>query len=105
MLNNFDNFDLWKEKFPPNSYVFKGFGLINLFDVTAEEMLSSIKANLLASGTHLISNLQNNLRDFYGIKDLKLGYSIFDNINTKICETVVKKSNSKFITINNIKLI
>lgn len=99
LLNNFDNFDLWKEKFPPNSYVFKGFGLINLFDVTAEEMLSSIKANLLASGTHLISNLQNNLRDFYGIKDLKLGYSIFDNINTKICETVVKKSNS--IILNN----
>ncbi|MDP5106195.1 MAG: GAF domain-containing protein [Polaribacter sp.] len=99
LLNNFDNIDLWKEKFPPNSYIFKGFGLINLFDVTAEEMLSSIKANLLAGGTQLISNLQSNLRDFYSIKDLKLGYSIFDNINTKICETVVKKSNS--IILNN----
>ncbi|OAD46682.1 hypothetical protein [Polaribacter atrinae] len=94
LLNNFDNIALWKEKFPPNSYIFKGFGLISLFDVTSEEMLSSIKANLLEGGKDLIPKLQSNLRDFYSIKDLKLGYSIFDNINTKICETQVNKSNS-----------
>jgi len=94
LLNNFDNIDLWREKFPPNGYIFKGFGLINLFDVTSEEMLSSIKANLLAGGDDLIEKLQNNLRDFYNIKDLKLGYSIFDKVNAKVCETVVKESNS-----------
>ncbi len=94
LLNNFDNIALWKEKFPPNSYIFKGFGLISLFDVTSEEMLSSIKANLLEGGDDLIPKLQSNLRDFYSIKDLKLGYSIFDNVNTKICETQVNKSNS-----------
>ncbi len=94
LLNNFNNIELWKEKFPPNSYIFKGFGLVNLFDVTSEEMLSSIKANLLAGGENLIFKLQNNLRDFYNIKDLKLGYSIFDNTNSKICEMVVQKSNS-----------
>ena len=99
LLNNFDNIALWKEKFPPNSYIFKGFGIINLFDVTSEEMLSSIKANLLASDDTLIFKLQNNLRDFYAIKDLKLGYSIFDNLNSKLCETVVSKSNS--IILNN----
>ena len=94
LLNNFDNIALWKEKFPPNSYIFKGFGLISLFDVTSEEMLSSIKANLLKGGQNLIPKLQSNLRDFYSIRDLKLGYSIFDNVNTKICETQVNKSNS-----------
>ena len=94
LLNNFDNIDLWREKFPPNSYVYKGFGIINLFDVTAEEMISSIKANLLAGGDNLIFKLQNNLRDFYALKDLRLGYSIFDNSHSKICETVVQKSNS-----------
>tara|TARA_R110002049_G_scaffold86767_1_gene220306 strand:+ start:5489 stop:7876 length:2388 start_codon:yes stop_codon:yes gene_type:complete len=99
LLNNFENIALWKEKFPPNSYIFKGFGIINLFDVTSEEMLSSIKANLLASDDTLIFKLQNNLRDFYAIKDLKLGYSIFDNLNSKLCETVVSKSNS--IILNN----
>ncbi len=94
LLNNFENIELWKEKFPPNSYIFNGFGLISLFDVTSEEMLSSIKANLLAGGEKLIYKLQSNLRDFYSIKDLKLGFSIFDKVNTKVCETKVKKSNS-----------
>ncbi|MHB0754464.1 GAF domain-containing protein [Polaribacter sp. M15] len=100
LLNNYENIAMWKEKFPPNSYIFKGFGLINLFDVTSEEMLSAIKANLLAGGDDLIYKLQNNLRDFYSIKDLKLGYSIYDNINTKVCETVVKQSNSIILNKN-----
>ena len=94
LLNNFDNIDLWKEKIPPNSYIFKGFGIINLFDVTSEEMISAIKANLLSGGDDLIYKLQSNLRDFYSIKDLKLGYSIFDNLNSSICTTVGKKTNS-----------
>tara|TARA_R110002126_G_scaffold72364_1_gene180895 strand:- start:57607 stop:59994 length:2388 start_codon:yes stop_codon:yes gene_type:complete len=100
LLDNYENIELWKEKFPPNSYIFKGFGLVSLFDVTSEEMLSEIKANLLSGGDDLIYKLQSNLRDFYSIKDLKLGYSIFDNINTKLCETVVKKSNSIILNKN-----
>ncbi|WP_299016403.1 GAF domain-containing protein [uncultured Polaribacter sp.] len=94
LLNNFDDINAWKEKFPPNSYIFKGFGIINLFDVTSEETLSAIKANLLGDGDQLISKLQNNLRDFYSLKDLKLGYSIFDNTNHKLCETIGNRSNS-----------
>ncbi|MCG1037502.1 GAF domain-containing protein [Polaribacter sargassicola] len=94
LLNNFENIDVWKEKFPPDSYIFKGFGLVSLFDVTSEEMLSAIKANLLSGGNDLIYKLQNNLRDFYSIKDLKLGFSIFDNVNSKVCEAAIKKSNS-----------
>jgi hypothetical protein len=102
LLNNFGNIELWKEKFPKNSYIFKGFGLVSLFDVTSEEMLSSIKENLLAGGENLIPKLQNNLRDFYSIKDLKLGFSIFDNINTKVCENKVNKTNSLILNDNEI---
>lgn len=94
LLNNFDTIDIWKEKFPINSYIFKGFGIINLFDVTTDEILSSIRTNLLRSDENLILDLQANIRKFYNIPDLKLGYSIFDNFNTKICETATNKSNS-----------
>ena len=94
LLNNFDNIDIWKEKFPVNSYIFKGFGIINLFDVTTDEILSNIRTNLLRSDENLILDLQANIRKFYNIPDLKLGYSIFDNFNTKICQTATNKSNS-----------
>ncbi|MCP5061740.1 MAG: GAF domain-containing protein, partial [Ignavibacteriae bacterium] len=33
LLDNFENIELWKEKFPPNSYLFKGFVISNIFDV------------------------------------------------------------------------
>ena len=94
LLNNFDNIAIWKEKFPPNSYIYKGFGIMNLFDVTTDEVVSNIRTNLLKSGSNLITELQKDLRKFYSIPDLKLGYSIFDNINEKICETAINKSNS-----------
>ncbi len=94
LLDNFDNIEVWKEKFPPMSYVFKGFGIMNLFDVTSDETLSSLKDNLLRSDEHLVSDLRLNLRKFYNIKDLMLGFSIFDAFNTKVCNTKIKKSES-----------
>jgi hypothetical protein len=78
LLDSFDNIDIWKEKFPPNSYIFKGFGIINLFDVTADETLSSMNSILLRSDENLLKDLRKNLAQFYNIKDLMLGFSIFD---------------------------
>ena len=61
-------------------------------------MLSSIKANLLSDDKNLIEKLQRNLRDFYSIKDLRFGYSIFDSKNSRIRETIANKSNSIILT-------
>ncbi len=94
LLDNFDNIEIWKEKFPPNSYIFKGFGIMNLFDVTADETLSSLRDNLLRQDENLLVDMQQNLREFYNIKDLKLGFSIFDAINTKLCQTSINNSDS-----------
>ena len=92
LLDSFDNFDIWKEKFPPNSYNFKGFGLMNLFDVTTDVTLSKISNDLLRGGDDLIPDLQKHLREFFNIKDLKIGYSVFDG-NTKNLESArVRKS-------------
>ena len=96
LLDNFDNIDVWKEKFPPNSYIYKGFGIMNLFDVTTDETISKIRANLLRSDDNLLSDLQENIRDFYNIKDLMLGFSVFDfspenkqSLKTKKSESLI----------------
>ncbi len=98
LLDNFDNIDIWKEKFPPNSYIFKGFGIMNLFDVTADETLSSLRDNLLRQDDNLLIDMQQNLREFYNIKDLQLGFSIFDAINYKLCQTNIKKTDSLILS-------
>ncbi|TVZ55998.1 hypothetical protein OD91_1276 [Lutibacter sp. Hel_I_33_5] len=93
LLDNFDNIEVWRKKFPPNSYIFKGFGIINLFDVTADETISSIRTNLLKSDDDLIEKLEKNLQEFYNIKDLMLGYSVFDTTNN-LEKVHIKRSKS-----------
>ena len=45
LLDNFENIDLWKEKFPPDSYIFKGFVISNIFNVTDDQSISNIKTD------------------------------------------------------------
>ena len=94
LLDNFDNVDVWREKFPPNSYIFKGFGIMNLFDVTTDETISAIRNDLLRSDDNLIPDVRKNLAKFYNIDDLMLGFSIFDISNKDCGEAKVKKSES-----------
>lgn len=78
LLDSFDNIDLWKELFPPNSYIFKGFGIMNLFDVTVDDTISSVQKNLLKANPNIFEDLQGDLANFYGIKDIKMGFSVFE---------------------------
>jgi molybdopterin converting factor small subunit len=91
LLDNFDDIALWKEKFPPNSYVFKGFGLMNLFDVTADENLSSIKENMLRRDDDALENIQTNIREFFRNNDLKIGFSAY-NLRGGMINTVLSKN-------------
>ena len=78
LIDNFDNIDLWKEKFPPGSWVFKGFGLANLFDVTIDEALSSLKTNLLRAQPGTFLKIKNNIRSLYDLHDLEIGLTRYD---------------------------
>ena len=97
LLNNFDDIEVWKEKFPPNSYIFNGFGIINLFDVTADETVSSLKATLLKQDENIVDEIRNSLSQLYKINDLKIGFSVFDlSANISTCFKI-KKSESLII--------
>lgn len=95
LLDNFDNIDIWKEKFPPNSYIFKGFGIMNLFDVTQDQTISEIRKNLLKKDDeNIIEKIRLNLSEFYRINDLKLGFSVYDTSRQNMESTWIKKSES-----------
>ncbi|SNR14402.1 GAF domain-containing protein [Tenacibaculum jejuense] len=99
LLDNFGNIDIWKEKFPPNSYIFKGFGIMNLFDVTADETINSIQNNLIGPDDNTITEkIRDNLRNFFGIGDLKVGYSFFDISKINEGSVKVKRSESVLLT-------
>lgn len=95
LLDNYHNIDIWKEKFPPNSYILKGFGLMNLFDVTQDQTISEIRSNLLKKDDgSIVEKLRLNLSEFYRINDLQLGFSLFELANQNLESTRIKKSES-----------
>lgn len=77
LLSNFENVEIWKEKFPPNSYIFKGFGILNLFDVTQDETISKIKNTFIKRNIDSLSKLEKQIRQLFNMPNLKLGISIF----------------------------
>lgn len=91
LLDNFENVALWKEKFPPNSYIFKGFVISNIFDVTDDQSISQLKSNLIGEDKRqdesFMNEFQEVFRSLFGFKDLKVGFSIFQE-NDKVFEKV-----------------
>ncbi len=100
LLDNFDNIEVWKKKFPKDSYIFKGFGIMNLFDVTTDENISAIQNDLLRGDQNLNEDLQKHLAQFYNINDLKVGYSTFDRNSHNLEASISKKSNSLILAKN-----
>ena len=83
LLDNFENIELWKEKFPPNSYTFKGFVISNIFDVTDDQSISNIKSSLIGEDKRndegFMENFYDIFRSLLGLKDIRVGFSIYND--------------------------
>jgi len=82
LLDNFENIDLWKEKFPPNSYTFRGFVISNIFDVTDDQSISNIKSSLIGEDKRQDEGFMESFYEIFqsllGLKDIKVGFSIYN---------------------------
>ncbi|QBA65073.1 GAF domain-containing protein [Muriicola soli] len=82
LLENPNDLKLWKEKIPPNSFISKGFVIANMFDATAEQAISEIKSELIASNKRgsdkFMSDLQETFKSFFRLKDLQVGFSTYN---------------------------
>ena len=87
LIDNYDNVEIWKEKFPPNSYIFRGFGLANMIDVTLDEAISDIKMDFISRRSDSFLNVQENVRKLFGNKNLDLGFTLYD-ANRKVFRSI-----------------
>lgn len=81
LLQNIEDIDLWKEKFPPNSWIFKGFTIISLTDVTVDDAISDLKTTLLQRNTsdkEEIEKFEEIFKSIYKIPDLRVGFTLFN---------------------------
>lgn len=92
LIDNFSDIDLWKSKFPEESWVLKGFSIMTLFDATVENAVSSFKTNLLIENSiSQFSEVENIFRSIYKIADLKIGLTIFGQTRKAFELRIVKQ--------------
>ncbi len=100
LLESPENLELWKEKLPPNSFISRGFVISNMFDVTAEQSISEIKSELIASdkrgSDNFMEDLQETFRSFFRVKDLRVGFSTYNRMADRF-ERVYGKGIESFI--------
>ncbi|MFA0961748.1 GAF domain-containing protein [Roseivirga sp. BDSF3-8] len=82
LLSNLDDLEAWKEKLPPEAFEFHGFVIITLIDVTEQEVISSLKYDLLENSYNLSTKkfheLEVKLRNYFKIPSLQLGLGGFN---------------------------
>ncbi|NNJ81007.1 MAG: GAF domain-containing protein, partial [Flavobacteriaceae bacterium] len=81
LIDNFENIELWKSKFPPNSWIFKGFVIANMYDATMDVSLSSFKENLISKDSKqedYVAAFRNIIRSIFGLPSLEVGYAMYD---------------------------
>lgn len=90
LIDNYNNIDLWKEKFPEGSYNLIGFAIVQLFDATVESAVSILKSDLLKSDNekeNFNDSFENIFRSIYKIPDLRIGFSIYNDVEKKLFST------------------
>lgn len=81
LIQNTEDIGVWKEKFPPESWIFKGFSIITLTDVTVDDAISDLKTTLLqrnTSGKEEINKFEEIFKSIYKIPDLKVGFTMYN---------------------------
>lgn len=87
LIDNFDNIDLWKEKFPPQSWILKGFGIVILYDATTDNAVSNLKSSLLKINkdeAELGSSLEKIFESIFKIPNLRIGFTSFISEEMKL---------------------
>ncbi|WP_210466353.1 GAF domain-containing protein [Rufibacter roseolus] len=81
MLDNIRDMDIWMELLPPQNFEISGFYIMNLLDVTDQEVLSSLKNDLLERDVMLapdrFEQLQEKIRVLFKRPHLQLGVAAF----------------------------
>lgn len=101
LINNYDDIKLWKEKFPPNSWIMRGIGISNLQDVTMDQSLSSITSNLLIKSANSFENIRRDIKNLFGNSSIEVGLVTFDD---KEFVKLEKSNTSSIILGDNVSL-
>jgi len=79
LIDSADNLELWKKKFPPNSWIMRGVTMMNLVDITLDNSIETITSNLLVKSTDGFDNIRIGIRGLLNNAKLEIGILLLDN--------------------------
>ncbi|MBE8726972.1 GAF domain-containing protein [Flavobacterium hungaricum] len=91
LIDNYNDIELWKSKFPKGSWVLRGFGIVSLFDATTESAISTLKSNLLKPGAKTVTTdqeISNIFQSIFNLPNLKVGFIIYNPEEEKFIRPV-----------------
>lgn len=100
LIDNYDNYELWREKFPAESWNLKGFGIMTLYDATTESAVSNLKTNLLGKkddASTISDNIQKIFKSIYKIPDLKIGFTAISSDGNQFTKAPFDNNLTSFI--------
>ena len=98
LLDNYGNIDLWKKKFPPGSWILKGFSLLTLFDATVENAVSTFKEQLLGlNATDFRESVEEIFRSIFLMEDIHVGFSLYKSEQNKFMAANFGREMNSFI--------
>ena len=94
LLESFEDISVWKEKFPPESWIFNGFVIATLTDVTMDVSISDFKSNLLRlekNGGFYDTEFSRIFRAIFNMKDLMIGFTDYNEEKESFERTLFKE--------------
>ncbi len=79
LIDNFGDIELWKRKFPPNSWIMRGVCILNMVDITLNNSFDTITSNLLVKSADTFERIRSGIRSLLGNAELEIGVLILDN--------------------------
>ncbi|RMZ60339.1 GAF domain-containing protein [Chryseobacterium nematophagum] len=87
LLENLDDFTLWKKYFPSQSWILQGFTIISLVDCTSEVALSDLKSSMIQidpANLHPDENLNEIFKSYFDVSELNFGLMLFNSRDKKL---------------------
>ena len=63
LIDNYSDIELWKKKFPVDSWVYSGFMILNMMDLTKDRLLGKLTNDLLNASADGLKNLQGYISE------------------------------------------
>jgi len=98
LMNSYDDLALWKQKFPPETWILRGFSIMTLIDSTVENAVSIFKEKLLTSNSaDFQASMTSIFRSIFRIPDMKVGFIVYNEEEEKFVRDAFGHQMQSFI--------